>query len=599
MQIAILQPSFRQRSDAARILTDIRDVTKLAFNNLQDLQFLIDPARDRSNRSSPKSETEETARNQAIFANLNKHAGSFGKIVDIIAGREDWSRLAPKAPRAPSVSPDSANRLQPAEQGRMTISMPPSPYQPTIEDIDDTDAEDEVKHNVEHVHYVHKDESPITPTAGGSKAHRRVIPPSTPPQVVIRQATDPRQFESPPRRPDIGTGASPLRTAAGADDSSEESEPEQKVRNDPNLRPSTLPKIMTKQPEKSLTDLQAEINRLQAQIDKLAVSSETGSERGKPESSRPDVGKRRTSGKHHSVDLGSGGGDALGIGTSRRPRASTSQGSERPKSFVEGSSYDPYKSEMPPPPRPSDKLKRTTSTKSASGRGISRSPRATPYSAVDAHYDNYWEYNYPNAPQTAADAYGLDPRTSLPTVLESGHREGRPGRPVPRSKRNSAAFEDPRDNFHDFFKGDDPGGADFPLFGEPLGRSTSQRQPRSRGNSRAQDTSPNSKPYISPHQLHQSLDLEPDVREISISLEDVFFGTLKKYKIRRDKYNHQTGIITQEECVLEVPISRGLKPKSKIKFEGEGHQTAEGTRELHFQLTEVYSPSTHHAVPKY
>merc|ERR1711881_772182 len=89
---------------------------------------------------------------------------------------------------------------------------------------------------------------------------------------------------------------------------------------------------------------------------------------------------------------------------------------------------------------------------------------------------------------------------------------------------------------------------------------------------------------------HESIDLEPDVREISISLEDVFFGTKKKYKIKRDKYNPKTGIITQEECVLDVPISRGLKPKSKIKFEGEGHQCAEGTRELHFQLSEKTHP---------
>ena len=180
--------------------------------------------------------------------------------------------------------------------------------------------------------------------------------------------------------------------------------------------------------------------------------------------------------------------------------------------------------------------------------------------------------------------YGPDPRTSLPTVLDRG-RDGKSGRRGPSRHRNSV-FEDPRDNFHDFFRGDDSAG-DFPLFGPASVPVTDSRQPRSRGNSRAQDTSPNAKPYISPHQLHESIPIEPDVREISISLDDVFWGTSKKYKIRRDKYDPRTGIITQDEKTLEVPISRGLKPKSKIKFLGEGHQTADGTRELHFQLAEV------------
>jgi DnaJ family protein B protein 4 len=77
------------------------------------------------------------------------------------------------------------------------------------------------------------------------------------------------------------------------------------------------------------------------------------------------------------------------------------------------------------------------------------------------------------------------------------------------------------------------------------------------------------------------------VREISVSLEDVYFGTVKKFKVRRQRYNAQKGILREEERILEVPINRGLKPGSKIKFEGAGDQTPEGTRELHFKLAEV------------
>jgi DnaJ-class molecular chaperone len=62
---------------------------------------------------------------------------------------------------------------------------------------------------------------------------------------------------------------------------------------------------------------------------------------------------------------------------------------------------------------------------------------------------------------------------------------------------------------------------------------------------------------------------------------------VKKFKVRRQKYNAQTGIVTTEERIFEVPINRGLKPGSKIKFESGGDQTPEGTKELHFKLSEV------------
>jgi hypothetical protein len=583
VQSTILKPDFRERPEAIRILASVREITKLAYDNLRDLEYLIDENRDRgSSTRSSKSDSEENAKNQAIFQNLNKHAGKFQDILDIIAGRENWSRLAPKPPRAPSASPHSATRLQPVDTSKMTISVPTSPYQPSIEEVDDTDAEDEVSPNVQHVHYVPKEDLPSSSAASSSsKTHpKRVVRPTTPPQVVIRQATDPKQFDSPPVRR-TKTSASPLAASSGANDTESDDEPLEKA--EPSLRPSALPKILTKQTSqaKNIKDLETEIARLQGQLETLDRSRDT--ETAVPDSARPDMGVRRTSGKHRSVDLTTAN-ETLDTPSMRRPRASTSQGSERPKSFVEGSSYDPYRSEMPPPPRP-DKPRRTSSQKAAA-RGPSRSPRTTPFSAVE-RTDNYWDYQYSaQVPQSAtADFFGHDPRTSLPTVLES--RDNRTGRLGYRPKRNSAAFEDPRDNFRDFF---DSGAGDFPLFG-PSGAgsaASSQRKPRSRGNSRTQEsTSPNAKPYISPHQLHESLPLEPDVRDISVTLEEVFFGTSQKYIVRRDKYDAYTGATSQEEFVLDVPIHRGLKAKSKIKFPTLGHQTPDGPRELHFRLVEV------------
>jgi hypothetical protein len=555
-------------------LNDVEDLTKIASWNLQDLQFLIHPHRDRrgANRS-PTSEVDETIRNQNIFSNLQKHTAAFQKLGDYIAGREDWSKLTPRTPRAPSVSPDSASRLQPAEPSKVTISMPASPYQPFMEEAEDDGDGEELKSNVEHVHYVPKDDSPVTPaTKSGS---RRVIPPQTPPQVVIRQATDPRQFESPKRRADAPS--SPLRTSADADEDTEIPEYEgTKGSNQTHLHPSALPKLVTKldRPSKTLKDLEEEISRLHSELQRYAESEASASD-----VHRPDLGKRKTS-KHKSVDLGHAE-EAAATSSSRRPRALTAQGTERPRSFVEGSSYDPYRSEMPPPPRP-DLLHRTSSTKSR--RPPSRSPRTTSYSAVDSQAETYWDHGYA---QNTGDMYGPDPRSSLPTVLESGKRDKRSSRSGQRGKRVSGVFEDPPDNFHDFFRQEDPTSADFPLFGPTATQAPPQVQPRSRGNSRAQDTSPNSKPYISPHQLHESLPIEADVREINVSLEDMYFGTVKKFKVRRQKYNAQTGIVTTEERIFEVPINRGLKPGSKIKFESGGDQTPEGTKELHFKLSEV------------
>ncbi|KIW00776.1 uncharacterized protein PV09_07756 [Verruconis gallopava] len=581
LQVAILQPDFRRRSDASRISRDILDLSRLAEDNLEALQHLIHPNRDRRPSRSPRSGAEEKSRNQNIFSNLKKHAHAFQRLSDYITNREDWTRLAPKAPKAPralSSSPEASSRLQPAEKGKETTSAPISPYQPTVEDVDDTDGEDEVKYNVEHVHYVHKEDSSVIDPAKVEQTHpKRTSHPQTPPQVVIRQATDPKQFE-PSSSKVAASSASPLKTAAGVNDvdgAANKAVQDTEVNQTSSLqkRDSHADRPLSK----SLQELEDEIARLNRKLqEKYSEGATSTSDAAKPES-----GKWTSSGKHKSVDLGRTN-SLFGDSGSRRPRSSTSQNAERPRSFVEGTAFDPgYKPDMLPPALP-EGLRRASSMKSRPS--LSRSPRSAPFSPYDPHVDTYWDYGYPHG---ATNMYGPDPRTSLPTVLESGkrdHRSARTGRIVPKFH-----FENPMDTFGDFFREEDPGIADFPLFGPSV--QPPLNQGRSRGNSRAQnEASPNPKPYISPRQLHESLPIEPDVRQISVSLEDMFYGVKKKFRVKRDKYNPQTGIITQEECIMEVPIPRGLKPKSKIKFEGAGHETREGTRELHFELVEKQHP---------
>ena len=84
---------------------------------------------------------------------------------------------------------------------------------------------------------------------------------------------------------------------------------------------------------------------------------------------------------------------------------------------------------------------------------------------------------------------------------------------------------------------------------------------------------------------------EPEVtvveRPLAVSLEDLFAGTTKKLKIKRKTYDPATGKQIQADRILEVPIKRGLKAGSKIKFSDVGDQVEGGTQDLHFVVQEV------------
>jgi DnaJ family protein B protein 4 len=76
-------------------------------------------------------------------------------------------------------------------------------------------------------------------------------------------------------------------------------------------------------------------------------------------------------------------------------------------------------------------------------------------------------------------------------------------------------------------------------------------------------------------------------KPLPLSLEELFRGVNKKLKISRKTYDISTGRQSTQDRVLEVPVRKGLKPGSKIKFADIGDQTAEGTQDMHFIITEV------------
>lgn len=79
-------------------------------------------------------------------------------------------------------------------------------------------------------------------------------------------------------------------------------------------------------------------------------------------------------------------------------------------------------------------------------------------------------------------------------------------------------------------------------------------------------------------------------KPLSVTLEDLYNGTTKKMKIKRKTYDQATGKQSIQDRILEVPIKKGLKPGSKIKFNGVGDQVEGGTQDLHFIVEEKEHP---------
>lgn len=78
-------------------------------------------------------------------------------------------------------------------------------------------------------------------------------------------------------------------------------------------------------------------------------------------------------------------------------------------------------------------------------------------------------------------------------------------------------------------------------------------------------------------------------KPLPVSLEELFNGTTKKMKIKRKTYDPATGKQSIQDRILEVPIKKGLKAGSKIKFSDVGDQVEGGTQDLHFVVSEVSS----------
>jgi len=79
-------------------------------------------------------------------------------------------------------------------------------------------------------------------------------------------------------------------------------------------------------------------------------------------------------------------------------------------------------------------------------------------------------------------------------------------------------------------------------------------------------------------------------KPLPVSLEEIFHGAQKKLKVQRKTFDSMTGKQAVEDKILNVPIKRGLKAGSKIKYPDMGDQVEGGVQDLHFIVKEKAHP---------
>ncbi|KAF2404322.1 hypothetical protein EJ06DRAFT_526403 [Trichodelitschia bisporula] len=102
----------------------------------------------------------------------------------------------------------------------------------------------------------------------------------------------------------------------------------------------------------------------------------------------------------------------------------------------------------------------------------------------------------------------------------------------------------------------------------------------------------------SPSPLAQGEETGPMIKQLPVSLEDLFYGTKVRVTFRRKVWEEKRRRWTEEEHDVEVPIYKGLKPGSRVKFRGEGDIGPGGVeRDLHFVVVERSHPTfTRHSL---
>ena len=141
-------------------------------------------------------------------------------------------------------------------------------------------------------------------------------------------------------------------------------------------------------------------------------------------------------------------------------------------------------------------------------------------------------------------------------------------------------FSDPNDIFAEFMRSGGAGGGmgdDDDLFASFGGFG---------GGGRAKGGRSNSSPFTSRRQREPEVETTVVEKPLPVTLEEIFAGTTKRLKVQRKTFDTQTGKQSIEDKILSVPIKKGLKAGSKIKYPDMGDQVEGGVQDLHFIVKE-------------
>jgi len=612
---------YKNLRDVDRTTADLDELRLNAISDLQDLRELF--IRYLRKRSSNMRVDEDSykRRLQRLATRFEEYSLTFQRIVDAVHGREDWTRLSPKDPAAVKTAPpekDAKPRTPDSTSSnpRITISAPPSPYQATVEEVEDEPSDEPSL--VESYHYIHPQETPpVAPE-----------PPSvpTPPVVMVRAPTDLEEQAGPSSKakqsPDHAY-ASEFRVSDAdkmLERPSKRSEGRTQ-RGDKSGYDATIPsRVLTRyqSDERPIEDIHAEILYLEAELGRMDMRGEP---RDEPAESS---GKRKI--HHPSMDLGTGiDGNPLEPHPGMRHRAMTTPSVERLEGYQ--GDVESRKSRRTPKASPANRpydyagpaYPRTTrdSPRQAFLRP-NHSPR-TPQSAVETG-------SSPWLPNDAIDEgcvsnpknrYGGDPRHSFPDLGTAGGSGSGPQRNGPsfveakrkhRYSENYGAGRRPVDvdrAFTDWLNSDEGRMGDFDLFGpsplddqgvsacpsrRPTDPSSSRGSPASRrgGERDAADPRTASAAAAAAPAPAPSAAIE---RELHVTLEELFHGSEKQFEVRRTSVDAATGVARPETQPLKVPVYRGLRAGTKIKFLGEAGVSPAGVPiDLHFIVVEKPHP---------
>ena len=572
-RIVVSRREYRTLQDGDSIIVQLNNLRQLSISGLQELQdLLIIYVRRRSYRM--RIDEEYFRRKLHNFkARFQDQYLAFQRICETANGREDWTNLSPNPPlQVPSpagqngighTTPDSKST-----NSKITISAPPSPYQPTVEDVEDDP--DEESPMVQH-HYVRPDEA-VSET---SKEQQ-----NTPPVVLIRAPTDGAE--------DSNAQNLMPKTSSGQVEATEgkETDPDAKLEQrkagqksspkSPDLAGNSQrpPKVLalTEHDQRPMEDLQAE-------LDDLTLG-------------RNATHPSRAKAHHSSIELNARDDYSYPQYHNARLRAFTTPTGERPSEYQSGAEATKRVRTPKASPRGPwlDYVEPSASRKARHSSGQyylhpSNSPK-TPQSAVELGSSPWLAdtYDWGPSPKQKTDQYGVNPRRSDPVLSGNEYSPAFGFAGPKRFHRPSEQFrgqeEDTERAGNDWLNTQDGRLGDFDLFGP----SPSENEATTSSSRRSRVSSVRDSYEGHAAEAEESKVVE---KHLSVTLEEMFYGTVKKLKIRRTIEDPTSRRIRDEERILDVPIYRGLKPGSKIKFGGEGGISTNGVKQdLHFVLVE-------------